>query len=672
MASSTVFNSASRALMRSPTSRIRACSAAASCPAFFARPIASEATLRWALRSSTSLRSRRRSTSRARISGMSSVPPLSASARCTSSGRSRMSRRSSTGLLGFGRGGAFGLDAGDRADLVVGVEIDDAHAHRVAPLRGHVTRVEADDLALGRDHEDVVGLADLKHAHDGAVAAAGLDVDDALARAALQPVFVERRALAVAPLRDRQDLSALLHDVGGDDLVALVHLDATHARGAATHRAYLVLGEADGHAELGGDHHLPRAVGAARGDDGVAVLETDGLDAARARMRVGLELRLLHLPLLRAEEDVAAAGGEVADGHARGLRLALAEREEVDHGLALGLPAALRDLVDLQPVHLAQRGEEEKVRVRRGDEEVLDDVFLFRLHAGHALAPAALAAVGLDVRALDVARARDGDDHLLVGEEVLDRQLRRLGEDLGAARVAVLLFDFEQLLLDDAHQLGVRGQDALELLDQREHLLVLLDDLVPLQLGQALQPHVQDGLGLDLGELEPRHQRVLGGVGAVRAADDANDHVELLDSLAQAGENVRPLLRARELVPRAAGDHLAPEADERLQHSLEVDDLRAAVDERQHDDPEARLHLGVLVELVQDDLRDPAATQLEHDPDPLPVRLVANLRDALELLLLHELGDLLDEARLVHLVGQLADDDGLAPTPQLLGVRLRP
>src|SRR5437870_2267212 len=553
---------------------------------------------------------------------MSSVPPLSASARCTSSGRSRMSRRSSTGLLGFGRGGAFGLDAGDRADLVVGVEIDDAHSHRVAPLRGHVTRVETDDLALGRDHEDVVALADLKHAHDGAVAAAGLDVDDALARAALQPVFVERRALAVAPLRDRQDLSALLHDVGGDDLVALV--------------------------------------------------ETDGLDAARARMRVGLELRLLHLPLLRAEEDVAAAGGEVADGHARGHRLALAEREEVDHGLALGLPAALRDLVDLQPVHLAQRGEEEKVRVRRGDEEVLDDVFLFRLHARHALAPAPLAAVGLDVRALDVPRARDSDDHFLVGEEVFDRQLRRLGDDLGAARVTVLLFDLEQLLPDDAHQLGVRGQDALELLDQREHLLVLLDDLVPLQLGQALQPHVQDGLGLDLGELEPRHQRVLGGVGAVRAADDANDHVELLDSLAQAGENVRPLLRARELVPRAAGDHLAPEADERLQHSLEVDDLRAAVDERQHDDPEARLHLGVLVELVQDDLRDPAATQLEHDPDPLPVRLVANLRDALELLLLHELGDLLDEARLVHLVGQLADDDGLAPTPQLLGVRLCP
>src|SRR2546425_10241313 len=148
---------------------------------------------------------------------MSSVPPLSASARCTSSGRSRMSRRSSTGLLGFGRGGAFGLDASDRADLVVGVEIDDAHAHRVAALRGHVTCVEADDLALGRDHEDVVALADLEHAHHGAVAAGRLDVDDPLAAAPGQPVLLEWCPLAEAALGDRENLRALLRDLGRDD-----------------------------------------------------------------------------------------------------------------------------------------------------------------------------------------------------------------------------------------------------------------------------------------------------------------------------------------------------------------------------------------------------------------------------------------------------------------------
>src|SRR3989442_10392438 len=211
MASSIAFNAASSALMRSPTSRMRARSAPASSPAFFARPIASEATLRWALSASTSLRSWRRSTSLARISGMSSAPPLAASARCTSSGRSRMSRRSSTGLLGFGRGGAFGLDAGDRADLVVGIEVDDAHAHRVTALGRHVVRVHADDLAFRGDDEEVGAAPDLQHAHHRAVAAAGLDVDDALTRAALQPVFLERRPLTVAALGHGEDLGALLH-----------------------------------------------------------------------------------------------------------------------------------------------------------------------------------------------------------------------------------------------------------------------------------------------------------------------------------------------------------------------------------------------------------------------------------------------------------------------------
>src|SRR5205823_13951161 len=192
--------------------------------------------------------------------------------------------------------------------------------------------VDADDLALGRDHENVVTASQLQHADHGAVATAGLDVDDALARAALQAVLVERRALAVAAQGDREDLRALLHDVGRDDLVTLVHVDAAHAGGAAAHRAHLVLGKPDGHAELGGDHHLARPIGAAGGDHLVAVLEADGLDAAGPRVRVGLQLGLLDLPLPGDEQHVAP-GVEVAHGDAGGDGLALAERQDIHHRL---------------------------------------------------------------------------------------------------------------------------------------------------------------------------------------------------------------------------------------------------------------------------------------------------------------------------------------------------
>ena len=45
---------------------------------------------------------------------------------------------------------------------------------------------------------------------------------------------------------------------------------------------------------------------------------------------------------------------------------------------------------------------------------------------------------------------------------------------------------------------AVGGEDALEVGDEGQRLLVLLHDLVPLELGQALQPHVEDGPRLDL------------------------------------------------------------------------------------------------------------------------------------------------------------------------------
>ncbi len=105
---------------------------------------------------------------------------------------------------------------------------------------------------------------------------------------------------------------------------------------------------------------------------------------------------------------------------------------------------------------------------------------------------------------------------------------------------------------------------------------------------------------------------------------------------------------------------------------LSVHDLRAPADQRQHDDAEGGLHRGVLVELVDHDLRDLAAPQLEHDPDALAARLVAALGDPLDPLVANQLADLLHQRGLVHLVRQLGDDDGLAAAPHLLHVGLRP
>ena len=74
----------------------------------------------------------------------------------------------------------------------------------------------------------------------------------------------------------------------------------------------------------------------------------------------------------------------------------------------------------------------------------------------------------------------------------------------------------EQLVLDDAHQPLLGGEDALEVGDEGQGLLVLLDDLVALELGQALQPHVEDGLAWISDSSRLPHQGVLGGLGVLR------------------------------------------------------------------------------------------------------------------------------------------------------------
>ena len=120
------------------------------------------------------------------------------------------------------------------------------------------------------------------------------------------------------------------------------------------------------------------------------------------------------------------------------------------------------------------------------------------------------------------------------------------------------------------------------------------------------------------------------------------------------------LPRLLQLEEGAPGDHLAAVADEGLEDLLEVHDLRLAILDGDHVDAEDGLQLGLGEEVVDHHLAGLAALDLDHHPQAVLVGLVTQLGDALDLLVLHEFGDLLDQPRLVHLVGQLVDDDVVA------------
>ena len=139
----------------------------------------------------------------------------------------------------------------------------------------------------------------------------------------------------------------------------------------------------------------------------------------------------------------------------------------------------------------------------------------------------------------------------------------------------------------------------------------------------------------------------------------------------EAFEDVGPGLGLAQLELGSPPDDFAAELDELLDDLEEVEHLRPAAGDRQHDDAERGLQRRVLVEIVQDDIGHLAALQLDHDAHAVAVGFVAEIADPLDDLLFRELGDLLDQPGLVDLVGDLGDDDRLlVPLLVLLDRRL--
>ncbi len=67
---------------------------------------------------------------------------------------------------------------------------------------------------------------------------------------------------------------------------------------------------------------------------------------------------------------------------------------------------------------------------------------------------------------------------------------------------------------------------------------------------------------------------------------------------------------------------------------------------------------------------DGLALELDDEAHAVAVRLVAQVADLGELLVLDQVDDVVDERGAVDLVGQLGDDDGRAVALDLLGVGL--
>ena len=313
----------------------------------------------------------------------------------------------------------------------------------------------------------------------------------------------------------------------------------------------------------------------------------------------------------------------------------------------------------------------------RRDEQVLDVVVVLEIHPHHADPAPALLPVRRHRQPLDVAGARDGDDHVLFGDQIFELELFLRRHDLGSPVVALRVdpLDLEQLLTDKRIDLRLVREDRAQLCDALLEICELVLDALALEPGEPGEAQVEDGLSLDLAQVELLHEALPCLVGVVGGTDQSDDGIEVVERDEIALEDVSALLGLAKLVLRPAGHHLTL-VIEVVGHQLEQRQRsRDTADERDRVVAERRLQRGVLEQLVEHDLRNRLALQLDLDPHSGPVGVVGKVGDLGQDLVLDEVGDLLDDAcvaALLHAVGKLGHDDRRAAAAELLDVSSRP
>ena len=142
-------------------------------------------------------------------------------------------------------------------------------------------------------------------------------------------------------------------------------------------------------------------------------------------------------------------------------------------------------------------------------------------------------------------------------------------------------------------------------------------------------------------------------------ADDVDDLIGLIHHQLQTLQNVLTLFGFFQVVGGTAGDDLKLELEILLQHLLQGHYLGHAVFQRQHNDADGILQLGKAVQLVQHHLRVGTHLQVNDDAHALAVAFIIDVADAVDTLILYQLGDAFDQTGLIHHVGDLPHDDAL-------------
>ena len=452
------------------------------------------------------------------------------------------------------------------------------------------------------------------------------------------------------------------HDLGRGNqhvhhLVTGTKPDPPDSPGIPSRGADILLREPDSPALPGGKHDVLEPIGEPDLHQFIVLVKDDGLDTDPSWVGKCTENGLLHGPVLGGEDKVVLVIELPHRNYGIDLLTALQGRQHVHEGPTKGIPSSIRDLPYLEPVDPSVVGEEHEIIMGIGSVDIGNIILLPCTRPDHALPTALLRTVGVHCLSFDVTLLGHGEDHGFVNDEVLDLQITLVLHDLRAPAIPVFPPDLLELLTDDGHHKGSFGQDLPESLDGLLEVIALLLEGPGLQGGELLEAHLEYCLALFLAQFEPDSESLLGSGAVFAPSDDLDDLVDVLQGNEETFHDMGAFLCLIEIELRPPLHHLHAVVDEMVQHLLQGEDPRLVVHQGKIDDPETVLHGRVLVKLVEDDLVTGTPFKLDDDTHSLAVGLVPEIGDPLDLLILHQLGNGLDELGLVHHVGDLVHDE---------------
>ena len=358
--------------------------------------------------------------------------------------------------------------------------------------------------------------------------------------------------------------------------------------------------------------------------------------------------------------------------HHSGDGFARIQGQHIDNGRASGSAACLGNLIALAQMDLAPVREEQDMVMGRGNVQTLHIVLFLQILSVHATAAPALGAVGIHGHPLDVAVIGKCKGAGLLVDQVLNVDLVLNVLDDGLPFIAELVPNLHQFLPQNGTQLAFVCQKFLIIGDLLLQLLVFGLQLFPVQTLQGNEPHIADGLGLDVIQIEPFHQVLLGVV--IGGADNMDDLVNVVLGNEQALQQMCPLLGLAQIVLGSAGQDFLLILEVLVQNLPQGQNFRLllVIHQGQHDNGEIGLQGGLLEEIIQHHLRIGVLFQLNDHAHTVPIRLVPEVGNAVNALVLHLVGNGFDQLTLVHLVGQLGNNDSRPVLAEFLELGLCP